>query len=113
MTLESEPCDRCGATIVFGPFEHPYHFQFHREVPADTEEGGLPDYEVEDRLLCDACEKEMLAWIDDAGSDSTDSVDLPNAVEAAEVIAQATAEMEKVGDTLREEFNMNPEDTDD
>lgn len=100
---EAEECDRCGATIV-----RDSHKQLRPLTLAlDVSDPDSPDpqFERTTRLLCDACEEDLLEWIDEGNIDRGDCVDLPTSVEAATVLERTSGDLNALAETLRESVN--------
>lgn len=100
---ETETCDRCGATIVleFPDEVRPLNLAF--EVSDDDSDG--PVYEQRTRILCDACEQDLLDWIDEGGIDRSDCVDLPRMVDAAETITRTANTLDQLANVLETELD--------
>ena len=100
MTDESETCDRCDATIVYEGFRRPNPMHFAFQVDDGEDEAT---YHEETRTLCDACEDDLLEWIDEGDIDRSDCVDLPTALESVRTLERAANTLNQTAEVLREE----------
>lgn len=102
MTDDNPDCDRCGATIILGEFERPSPLHFAVEVGEPDDDELL--YEEEMRTLCDACEEDLLEWVDEGDIDRSDCADLPSANEASAILRRAANTLERQADVLDKEM---------
>lgn len=102
---DTDTCDRCGSTIVRDEFGRPRPFQFVTSS-GESDDGEIL-YEEEARILCDACESDLLTWIDDGDIDRSACVDLPTRVESARAIRQTANTLELLAETLETELDTD------
>lgn len=102
MRDDNPNCDRCGAKIILGEFERPNPLHFFIET-GDSDDGEMT-YEEEMRTLCDACEEDLLEWVDEADIDRSDCADLPTMNEAAAVLRRAANTLNNQADVLEKEM---------
>jgi len=90
---ESQECDRCNATIAvdIGAGRRPYVFSLRMS----TEDG----FNIHQRVLCDACEEDMLNWID-GDYNRENAVDLPDAWESGEMFRRFAQDLEDMADEI-------------
>jgi hypothetical protein len=106
MTDRVESCDRCGAAVVIDRFDTS---GTSVAVITKSSDDGHPLYEEVQRLLCSACKRDLLEWIDSGEIDRSECVDLPTHVEAAESLRHAASELEEYADMLNRELDAGSE----
>jgi hypothetical protein len=95
MQPESQDCDRCEATIVDDGFSGVRPFLFAIST-------GEPDeFEQEQRVLCSACEEDLLAWVDGEYS-REDAVELPDAYATGDTFRRFAQDLERMADEMEQ-----------
>ena len=102
MQRDTERCDRCESVIVHDPFDQPHPYQFVFEEPIDDD--GHVTYNTVARILCGACEDELLTWIDEGDVDRSNQVDLPTGLVAASGLRMFASDLGDVADLIEDEL---------
>lgn len=91
-----ENCHRCNAELSHNGFASR---PFAVNIALKGESDDWSTYETEQRVLCSACELDLLTWIDEGEIDRSECVDLP---ERQTVANQIHYTIESLEDTLEE-----------
>lgn len=96
---DTQVCDRCDAQIVMDSWGGKRPMIFALDKSSDPEE-----FEQHQRILCSACEEDLLAWID-GEFERKNAVELPSAYSTGETFRRFANELEQMADEMQSKPN--------
>lgn len=93
--FEAQVCDRCDAEMVSDGMTR------GRRLSLDLFLTSTPDeLDMEQRVLCGACETELLEWIDEGEVSREGKVDLPDSIAAGVSLRRTAEQLEALADEV-------------